>query len=298
LLTSPRDPLHLEFANQGNHLGQGPSYKVSSQSVRQRTLSSQQQHGCTLEEVATAIQVGVTVALTALSLTGCSTMARECSMIDIEINHATYRVHEALLLHHSDYFRKALQQCWKEGEERKVVLNDLEPKAFDVFVDWLYTQKLPEKREDWLPLKTNEELPSYLPSVDVLRLKVYVIADRLGARDLLHAINNKFVDDEIESAPYYNSIIYAFDNIPSGRRILNLLVDSHCANSEEADDAEFQGGQELHSQLPHDFLLQVMHRYRQKCEDREWDEDLVACDYHEHASGEERKECKKKAEKE
>ena len=298
MLTSPCEQLHLEFASQGKHLGQGPPYKVSLQSVRQRTLSSQQQHGCTVEEFAAANQVRVTVAFTPLSLTGCSTMARENNMVNIEINHATYRVHEALLVHHSDYFRKALQQYWKEGEERKVVMNDLEPEAFDVFIDWLYTQKLPQKLEDWLPRDTDEDACSYDCRLDLLHLQVYVIADRLGTPELLHAINNAIVDEGITGVPYYKSIIYAFDNIPSGRWILKWLVDSYCANSEEADDAAFQGGDTLHSQLPHDFLLQAMRRYRQKCEDREWDEDLVACDYHEHASEEERKECKKKAEEE
>jgi hypothetical protein len=46
-------------------------------------------------------------------------------IVEIGPEHTTYRIQKALLMYHSDYFRKALQKCWKEGEERKVVIEDL-----------------------------------------------------------------------------------------------------------------------------------------------------------------------------
>jgi hypothetical protein len=81
-------------------------------------------------------------------------------MVTVKVgpDHETYRIHKALLVHHSDYFRSALRQCWKEGDEWTVVLAELEPLAFDVFVDWLYTNRIPEDAENsWLQREADEE---------------------------------------------------------------------------------------------------------------------------------------------
>ena len=192
-------------------------------------------------------------------------MTREHDMIVIEIGpqQATYRIHKALLLHHSDYFRKALQQCWKEGEERRVIIDDFEEPAFDVFVEWLYAGNIPQFAEDWLQREPQEERARYSCRMNLLRLKAYVVADRLGAEKFLNDINNHIVDYHIESPPWYESIIYAFENIPSERRILGMLVDAHCTYSEEEGDQVLESEVALQSRLPYDFLLRVMRRYRQ-----------------------------------
>lgn len=219
-------------------------------------------------------------------------------MISIEIGprNDEYKIHREVLTYHSDYFRKALQECWTEGEERKVVIKDLEPMAFNVFVDWLYTGKLPSTFEAWATSETEEDDNTYGRRVDLLFFQTYVVADRLGAQDFLIAVNNWIVSYHMNWAPWYETVIFAFDNIPAERRILTMLVDSHCRYSEEADDVTFDGKQGLRTQLPHEFLFRVMKRYRQTCEDRDWDGDMVQCDYHEHTSDKERAECKRKAE--
>lgn len=124
-------------------------------------------------------------------------MACENNMIDIEISHTRYRIHEALLVHHSDYFRK----------ERHVVIHYLEPQAFDVLVEWLYTQRIPDKNEDWIPCQTHEDSTSHNCQVDLLRLKVYVAADCLGVPQLLNTINNHIVDNHLGVSPWYQNVI-------------------------------------------------------------------------------------------
>jgi hypothetical protein len=208
-----------------------------------------------------------------------------------------YRIHKALLEHHSDYFRNALRQCWKEGNERQVVLGDLEPAAFDVFVDWMYTKTIPEQDAEWLEREADEEYYRYNCRVNLLRLKVYAVADRLGVQELLETINNNFVDENIVVPPCYEEIIYGFSNIPSGRRILDLMVATHCTYSSPTDDNAWQGQKELRNILPLDFLHQIAMRYQKICADRSWDEDLSACDYHEHVCNDERRRCEEKAEK-
>jgi hypothetical protein len=219
-------------------------------------------------------------------------------MVNVKIGpeHATYRIHKALLVHHSDYFRNALCGSWKEAEEGQVVLNDLETSAFDVFVDWMYTKKIPETEQQWLTPEPDEGFYSYNCRMNLLRLKAYVVADRLGALELLQAINNNYVDDNCDGPPWYEEIIYAFSNIPSDRRILKLLVAAHCALSKADDDKQWADQKELRDNLPLEFLFQVLKYYQQMCEDRTWEEQLYACPFHEHTTDEEREKCKQKEE--
>jgi hypothetical protein len=46
-------------------------------------------------------------------------------------------------MYYSEHFRKALSGPWKEAEELAIYLNDVEPAVFSMFVEWLYTQRLP-----------------------------------------------------------------------------------------------------------------------------------------------------------
>ncbi|KAJ4400907.1 hypothetical protein N0V91_008286, partial [Didymella pomorum] len=49
-----------------------------------------------------------------------------------------YKVHEALLIEASDYFKKALTGLWKEADEDVIHLTDVE-----TAVSWLYARTLP-----------------------------------------------------------------------------------------------------------------------------------------------------------
>lgn len=54
-------------------------------------------------------------------------MAREGSFVIVEIaNSVRYHLHRALLIRHSDYFKKALNGPWKEAREGVVRLDDME----------------------------------------------------------------------------------------------------------------------------------------------------------------------------
>jgi hypothetical protein len=56
-------------------------------------------------------------------------------LVRIGPNSTCYQILRALPLHYADYFRGALQPCWKEGEEQKIVIEDLETAPFVIFVD-------------------------------------------------------------------------------------------------------------------------------------------------------------------
>lgn len=231
-------------------------------------------------------------------------------MVTLEIGpeRKTYLIPKALLAHHSAYFRSVIQNS-KDGEEQKVVIDDLEPLAFDVFVAWLYTGKIPQTEDDWLKGKPKYGVlaqGAYNRRMNLLRLQSYVVADRLGCQELLYTINNHYVHNNLTGLPWLAEIIYAFSNIPLDRRILKLLVDAHCAYSIPHGETSYDDERELHDKLPHKFLLRVLNRYadlRRDCELRggwidDGEEDLKVCDYHEHASVEERMECQRIAEEE
>jgi hypothetical protein len=50
----------------------------------------------------------------------------------------TWSIPKTLLSHHSDYFRAACNGNFKEGIENRVSLDDVEPRLFQHFVQWLY----------------------------------------------------------------------------------------------------------------------------------------------------------------
>ncbi|CAO2658681.1 Nn.00g064040.m01.CDS01 [Neocucurbitaria sp. VM-36] len=197
------------------------------------------------------------------------TRADDLTTVKIGPEHTTYHIHKALLVHYSDYFRKALDPSWKEGQDRKVVIDDLEPESFDVFVDWLYRGGLAWDNSNWSNTTKGGTLgraidakPSNLCLVQV---KCYVMADRLGAFKLQRVINNQFVAQFILQPPWYGTIIYAFNNIPSERPILRFLIDTHCYHWQEAFDKQFPGEEVLQHDLPRDFLLRAMKRMREMC---------------------------------
>jgi hypothetical protein len=58
----------------------------------------------------------------------CSAAAREGFMatVVLEPQNTEYKVHKALLIDTSDYFKKALEGPWKEAEEQTVIVKDVE----------------------------------------------------------------------------------------------------------------------------------------------------------------------------
>lgn len=61
----------------------------------------------------------------------------------IKVEEKSYRIHRDFLTHYSEYFHAALRGSFKEAKENLVTLSNVSTRTFDIFVDWLYTQKLP-----------------------------------------------------------------------------------------------------------------------------------------------------------
>jgi hypothetical protein len=80
----------------------------------------------------------------------------------------TYWLHSDVLCKASPVFRTAFDGSrWAEGEESRMKWPECDPKAFDIFVHWLYTKQLPSDED--LPAQEDKEL---------LFLRVLALGDR------------------------------------------------------------------------------------------------------------------------
>ncbi len=60
----------------------------------------------------------------------------------------TFDVHTDLLTKHSDFFKAALHETWKEGQTRQVELQETDPEHFAIFKNFLYSGRIYSSKED------------------------------------------------------------------------------------------------------------------------------------------------------
>ena len=95
----------------------------------------------------------------------------------------------------------------------------------------------------------------------------------------------KICSDERYGAPTDETIVCVFEYLPLNERILDFFVALRCLRWSAEEDRE--DGLAIGSDLPVEFLQRSVVKYstgRHK-------EPLRACDYHQHASDKERREC-------
>jgi hypothetical protein len=214
-----------------------------------------------------------------------SALARGNDMIVVSVSqtHQKYRIYKDLIAYYSEYFCNALKKPWKEAEDRLIELPDIDPQVFDIFVDWLYTQKVPEKNRHWI--KPTDDMKSnstrHVQLVENLIVRTYVFADRFLAPKFRCAIYNHFAASLVKDAipPYYEVIIFAFENLSEKSAMLDLLVRVHCAFWDESCDTETNGELELRKELPVDFFLRAM-VVSSRMKDKEKARSLVECGCH------------------
>jgi len=181
----------------------------------------------------------------------------------------------------------------------------VEPAVFNVFVEWLYTQKLPVDWPGWKYVIGDTEDKSW--SITETMLKVYVFADRFMVPTMRTHANRAIIahSDSQRSSyplPYCLDIAFAFEHLAPTDPILDFFVDLYCAYW-DWEDADTYGHDKLwFTELPKEFLIRYMvkmGRMRERgdlMDDREML--LNHCSYHGHTCDEELKSCpQKKSEK-
>ncbi|KAF3034015.1 hypothetical protein E8E11_004567, partial [Didymella keratinophila] len=139
-------------------------------------------------------------------------------------------VHEAVLIHHSEYFRAALTGGFTEAQDKTVTIEDTTVETFEFFVHWLYYQRFPDKEQHDDPELVNSFYNDGQPRSTKL-VKLYIFADVREVPALRKAVIGMIfamVEDpngEIMSVP---TIEDAFEQRPVEDPLCRLLVDQQC----------------------------------------------------------------------
>ncbi len=221
-------------------------------------------------------------------------------IIEVGPEKVKYHVHRDFFVHYSGYFRKALQGPWEEAQRGTISITDVEPHVFNMFVEWLYTQKLPEDDNDWFYKANSSEIP--YGDAGVIRLELYIFADRFLVPSLRSVLSQSIVASfeygwDMDNA--VDEIAVAFDNLPPTDPLLDFFVDFYFVSwSVETEDGKYE--KSILSQLPHEFLLRYLMRFgrlRQEHGDPNNELYMDWCSYHVHTSGDEKRYCKSKVKK-
>ncbi|KAF2625387.1 hypothetical protein BU25DRAFT_346330, partial [Macroventuria anomochaeta] len=203
--------------------------------------------------------------------------------IEVRPEWVKHFMHNALLEEHYNHFRRALNGSWKEAEEKTVCLDDVEcSTSTSLFLEWLYSQQYP-KGHRFGAGRSNR-------TKQVSRFKACAFGDRFLVPAFRAASESALIDRIIVAnrSPYYDAIIYAYEHLPSDSPVFQALIDAHYHGFAEDSDTEKNGELELRSQHPHSFLVEAMLRYMRLQSSMSRKKHLDRCNYHEHASDDER----------
>ncbi|KAI8932788.1 hypothetical protein NX059_010278 [Plenodomus lindquistii] len=114
-----------------------------------------------------------------------------------------FYVHEHLLIAFSNFFKAALNQNWKEGHEKVVMLPNAGTETFQIFANWVYTGRVFSTKVDDVTRKDPDNRESGLNNKEWSRL---FDAYRLG--DFLQAVGFKdaIIDALMQSATGLESL--------------------------------------------------------------------------------------------
>jgi hypothetical protein len=192
-------------------------------------------------------------------------------------------------MHYSEYFRKALSGTWTEAKDGVVKLANVEPAVFNLFVEWLYVQRIPCAYNGYVLITGANN-----GTQEMWMIMLYVFAYRFGVSALRTTMNRKIVGDSDSwyPKPWENAaIIYAFDNLPPTNPLLDHLVDRYFM--------AWAGGSDTGSVLPPDFLRRFFERVGNERARRGNNDagvyNMDACSYHEHTTDADKASCRYKS---
>ncbi|KAF1955469.1 hypothetical protein CC80DRAFT_549151 [Byssothecium circinans] len=233
--------------------------------------------------------------------------------------HKNFKIHRDSLRYYSGYFRNVFEDKHEDKDEDEddddddddyededededeeadaVLLDDVEPGVFTLFVNWIYHEQLPHGTQ-WLQIGGEPQPePSRLDvAINLLRLKASALADRIDAPAYKKAVHNDFVEADGEReryTPSYEYIIYAFNHFKPDDIVLDYLVGKHVAQWTDKSDSD--DDKKLLTQVSYEFLMRVNVKNGQRKGDPSSvpnsGNQMVICNYHIHDSNAERDAC-------
>ncbi|KAF2809743.1 uncharacterized protein BDZ99DRAFT_571505 [Mytilinidion resinicola] len=220
-----------------------------------------------------------------------STMGQKVATITVSPKKKAYTIRLDLLVHYSEYFRAAFTGSFKEAEEKKIHLSDVEESTFDYFMDWLYYTKITTSQEHKDP--KDDPHPYYI------FVELYILGDKYQIPNLRkYVIDHNFqyflrVDDVL---PVPHIITQAYESLPETsplRRFFSDLYSIRLSSYFQAITVEMR---EKPSCLPNGFLVEALIKASdiRDVAKKGKSPALKLCDYHEHPDNEDRKKCEEK----
>lgn len=172
---------------------------------------------------------------------------------------------------------------------RQAKITDFSP--VEIFVDWVYTQKVPSKASSW-----SKDLPFRAAlrykAVEMALLKARVFADRFLASEFGHVVEYTYIQWMIDSGSrWYEAVAYAYQNLPAESLVLTAMINTHVHHFRSWTDNEDNEDIHHRDKLPQSFLVGVMLRYAWLIENKAARKKLVPCDYHIHDSLGDKDKC-------
>ncbi|KAF3039200.1 hypothetical protein E8E12_007564 [Didymella heteroderae] len=170
-------------------------------------------------------------------------------------------------MQYSEYLKRSLNERWAEVETGIVRLAHADCHAFEVFVNWIYSQTLP----DWDDITCHEctchddggeQDYCSRKAKGMCWTKACCFAVHFQAIKFKQAVHARYVDEEVApggGAPFCAIIKYAFANLPEEDILLKLLVDLHCLKYLLETDKYGESSDRY--KLPQAFVIRMMHRY-------------------------------------
>jgi hypothetical protein len=138
-------------------------------------------------------------------------------------------VHQALLVHHSSFFRAALTGKFKEAEDKTIKLEEESPIVFEFVVHWLYYKRFPDADkgdDDELLSRWKFDSETTNPGCFVW---LYIFGDRyLVDRlkfDALTELESVIRKNYNQGMPGPGHIQLAFDQLPAKSPMCRLLIE-------------------------------------------------------------------------
>lgn len=139
-----------------------------------------------------------------------------------ENNSSRFTVHKEVVCSHSEVLSAAFNSNFIEGQTQTYRLEDTTERAFTLFMQWLYSQKLVLTAvSKWPGSATHEEVGLEILDLEVL----WVLADKLGMPSLQNAAL-KFLHDLAEKTGFIDGFQYVYQNIAAESPLRKYIVAS------------------------------------------------------------------------
>jgi hypothetical protein len=146
----------------------------------------------------------------------------------------TFIVHKAFACHYSPVLEIAFSSGFIEGETQTYSIADTQADAFELFVEWLYTQafKNTSLQDAWNAVKAQEENQNNeeLNHQQLRLVEVWILGQKFLVPELQNLALEALVPSLVDSIPY-SIFAKVYENTTAGSPLRRLIVDGCSSRS-------------------------------------------------------------------